>query len=72
MDYIVDRNIPIPTEPYHKNRFPFNNMSVGDSFVVAHQDRHSVSSAAWIYGNKTGRKFTTRKYLGGIRIWRTA
>jgi hypothetical protein len=64
----VEKGIPIPA------RFPFEQMQVGDSFVVPMEiTRYAVSVAAHRYGKKHGVKFTVRKYKDGTyRCWRTA
>ncbi len=63
----LDKNIPIP------KKYPFAEMQVGDSFVIADGvKRTTVSVASIRYGKATGKKFTTRKVLEGVyRCWRT-
>lgn len=66
----IDKNIPMPKRGYE---LPFDQMEVGDSFVVP--DKVSVSYARWlIYNAQKGlsRKFRLRKIEDGYRIWRTA
>ena len=61
----IDKNVPLPA------RFPFEQMEVGDSFVITTK-RQTASVAARRYGDKHGRKFITRKMPDGtIRCWRT-
>jgi hypothetical protein len=61
----IDKGIPIP------NRFPFDQMEVGDSFVITTK-RHTASVAARRYGDKHNMKFITRQMPDGtIRCWRT-
>lgn len=64
----VEKGIPIPA------RYPFNQMEVGDSFVVPMEiTRYAVSTAAHRYGKKHGIKFTVRRMTDKtIRCWRTA
>ncbi len=63
----IDKNVPLPA------RFPFEQMEVGDSFVVpSGMHRTTVSIAALRYGRKHRMKFITRKMPDGtIRCWRT-
>ncbi len=62
----VDKNVPIP------KKYPFAQMQVGDSFVIADSiKRTTVSVASIRYGKATGKKFTTRKMPEGVyRCWR--
>jgi hypothetical protein len=62
---LIDKGVPIP------NRFPFDKMGIGDSFVITTK-RQTASVAARRYGDKHGMKFITRQMPDGtIRCWRT-
>jgi hypothetical protein len=63
----IDKAIPLPS------RFPFEQMKVGDSFAIPPDvQRTTASVAATRYGNKTNKKFITRKMPdGSYRCWRT-
>jgi hypothetical protein len=62
---LIDKGVPIP------NRFPFDKMEVGDSFVITTK-RQTASVAARRYGDKHRMKFVTRQMPDGtIRCWRT-
>jgi hypothetical protein len=65
----VENNIPIP-EPAGQNRWPFNAMNVGESFVVPDRWRGSIVAAVYGYWNKRGKKFSVRKVNGERRCWR--
>jgi hypothetical protein len=61
----IDKGVPIP------NRFPFDKMEVGDSFVIT-TERQTASVAARRYGDKHNMRFITRQMPDGtIRCWRT-
>ena len=62
----VEKNVPIP------NRYPFDEMQVGDSFVVPPKiARNTVSVAASRYGEKHQMKFTVRRMDDKtLRCWR--
>lgn len=70
----IDKNIPVPK----KERFPFSEMEIGDSFFVSQEEiiPKLLSAYAVQYSNKNNKKvkFKTKKeVLGGIkgtRIWR--
>lgn len=64
----IDKGIPMP------RKFPFEEMEVGDSFVVP-PDTHrtTVSIAAKRFGDKHGMKFATRTMPDRtLRCWRIA
>jgi hypothetical protein len=64
----IEKGIPIPL---HRNKFPWENMQVGDSFafdpcLVKYQGLHSAARAQ-------GMKVATRKDAdGNMRCWRIA
>lgn len=76
--YSIEKNVAIPTieRPNRKTgayKYPFAKMEVGDSFFVPinrEKELKSVASSSSLYGSKLGRKFTTRKVVGGVRVWR--
>jgi hypothetical protein len=62
----VEKNIPIP------KRWPFDEMKVGDSFLIPPSaNRVTVSVAAKRWGEKHNAQFTIRKTPDGYRCWRT-
>lgn len=79
--YEIEKNVPIPdvaTKQHQNKKYPFDNMDVGDSFLVqsskdAHyKTRHAIAAYASVYGKKNGKKFTS---LGNesdftVRVWR--
>jgi hypothetical protein len=50
--------------------YPWKDMEVGDSFLVAGRTTRKVGSAATLAGNRYGMKFTVRAVEGGVRVWR--
>jgi hypothetical protein len=68
----VDRNVPIPEIP-KRNFYPWSDLKVGDSFLVA--DKGPVEmSARGCQRAKThpGEKYYSRRVYGGTRVWRVA
>jgi hypothetical protein len=65
--YVVEQNIPAPSG---KSRYPFDQMGVGDSFLVTDRPIARVSASAHAYGKVHGQKFSCRSLEGGIRVWR--
>lgn len=67
----VEKNIPIPNNhPGRKKRYPFDSMEIGDSFETSVIKFNSARSAAWSYGKKSGKVFTSRRFKTIGRIWR--
>ena len=62
----VEKGMPIP------NRYPFDEMEVGDSFALPPGvARNTVSVAAGRYGEKHAMKFTVRRMDDKtLRCWR--
>ena len=63
----IDKGIPMPS----LTRYPFDEMEVGDSFLVPSDNRTSVSTL--VSRNHNGKKFSLRKMTDGTyRCWRIA
>lgn len=61
----IDKDIPIP------RRYPFADMEVGDSFLLApDMKRIPTTVAALRYGDRHNMKFTVRQVPEGFRCWR--
>ena len=72
----VEKGIKVPQLPKH-NRYPFKDMTVGDSFMVSYNEMpaggaQNVRTAAYHTGKINGTKFTVRRVDGGVRVWRIA
>jgi len=72
--YEIEKNVPLSP---HKTKYPWNDMVVGDSFLVkpkngqtARSFRCSISALASHRGKMHNEKYTTREINGNIRIWR--
>jgi hypothetical protein len=77
--YKVDKNVPIGgvRSITNLNRFPFDQMNIGDSFMIPPDDKHaenpnSIHYAANQYAKmKPGFTVTTRLQLNKFRrVWR--
>lgn len=72
----IQKNIPIQTKREAKSKYPFEDMEVGDSFFVKCDEetlsskRSTVLSSSIYYGKMAGKKFTSRTFPEGFRIWR--
>ena len=69
----IDKNVQMPLSSSQRASYPFDQMEVGDSFVVS--DRAQMESArvsTYKRYHSTGQKFATRRLPEGLRIWRIA
>lgn len=62
----IDKGIPLPD---NRNRFPWAEMEVLDSFFIEGAN-HRVHYTAVPNKSHKPKKFTQRKVKGGVRIWR--
>ena len=76
-DFRVEYNVPLPPKGDYKRRYPFHLLNrAGMSFIVpctddqARQLSNSLTKSIHWASYKTGWRFTMRRVLGGIRIWR--
>jgi len=68
----IDSTVPMP-ESRPRSRYPFAEMTVGDSFLVTDPGAaKNVRSAAWMFSKRHSVRFSCRKVEGGWRVWRTA
>ena len=69
----IDKDVPIPEWGKVKLTYPFNEMEVGDSFVVPKEKGSSMRNCAFHYQRKHGHKYLTRRNRTGthVRVWRT-
>jgi hypothetical protein len=70
--YKIQKDIPLVS----RKKYSFEEMNIGDSFLVPSSDLpekskgQSIRSVALRYSKKTGKKFKVSKVEGGIRVWR--
>lgn len=72
MTFKIEQGVPHPA--HQSIKYPFAEMSVGDSFLINGDASHQkVATAAQKYGLAQGRnwKFSVRKTPDGYRCWRT-
>lgn len=72
--YQVEKNVEMPSRGAH-SVYPFSNMEIGDSFLVASADKKkaaSIRACACTYAKKNSVRFTCKQVDGGVRVWRTA
>jgi hypothetical protein len=65
----IEKGVPITGKS--RQRFPFKDMEVGDSFFIKDgKNKSAYSSAAGFARRHPAFAFTVRKINGGIRVWR--
>lgn len=74
MAYVIEKDVPLPIGAGERGprKYPWNEMEVGDSFVVAKRTA-SVSGICASASRRTGRKFVSRAIdANTCRVWRIA
>lgn len=74
MEYQIEKNVPMPVMGY-REKYPFNDMEPGDSFVIDAKQAAKVRNAIYSRKNRaagqedwTVRKVSDEQY----RVWRIA
>jgi hypothetical protein len=68
--YVIEKGISPPED---KNKYPFHEMQVGDSFVAPREREESVRTAASKLSiTLAPKRWTVRRNEDGIRVWRVA
>ena len=80
MAYTIEKNVPLCRPSSKSNKYPFDQMEVGDSFFAPHPDdkkarQNALARNAGQYRKPpkhvtVQRHFVTRTVEGGARIWR--
>ena len=70
----IDKGIPIPAHNKGpKPKYPFAQMSIGDSFFAA-ESKNTLSAASYQRAKRLGAKYTMRATVEdgvtGYRVWR--
>jgi hypothetical protein len=73
----IDKDIPVPLTAIgggqgRPPKYPFEKLSVGESFLAHNETMKRVSNSASMYGRTHGIKFACRTVEGGVRVWRVA
>jgi hypothetical protein len=76
---VIERNVKMPESCHPRSEYyiAFANMDIGDSFIIPCDTnvrstvRSLISSTAYWYFKKTGKRFICRMVEGGVRTWRT-
>ncbi|NCV58419.1 MAG: hypothetical protein EBW47_06440 [Betaproteobacteria bacterium] len=68
----IEKNVPMP-QPKNVEVYPYNEMDVGDSFMVKGESKYllaTVCNRNGKYRKKLGMRFTAKKMGNGVRVWR--
>ncbi len=65
----IEDGIEIPEPKGGVKRYPFDELEIGQSFVLESKGNSSVQAARKKYPD---RKFTVRVTTEGVRVWRIA
>lgn len=72
----IEKSVPVPMARSKVSDYPFDEMNVGDSFLIPTDEKDKriiqsrVSGSAVAKAYKTKMKFSTRCVDGGVRVWR--
>ena len=66
----IEQGFEIPKGKNQDFKWPFSEMSVGDSFAFNSLDSRKCASSAVRFSKKHGGNFSIRKHGDGHRCWR--
>lgn len=73
MEIKIQKNVPIPGRAKAKSKYPFEKMSIGDSFAAPVKPAGLyVSARKWAKDNNQEVRFLVRAEGEGSRCWRVA
>jgi len=73
MSFEIEKNHVVPASVDglgRREKYPWSQMEVGDSFFVKDGEVRKVAGAACHAGRRAGKKFVVRAVDGGVRAWR--
>ena len=70
-ELVVEDKVSLP-KPRVVYAYPYEDMGVGDSFVVPVEARQKVLNANYRASKRLGCKYTCRTEGEVVRVWRTA
>ena len=66
----IQSDVPLPKRRYRPSKYPWEQMAVDESFMVADGNLRSLRATAYAAGKRLQMKFIARKTDEGVRIWR--
>ena len=69
----VEKNIDMPVMRVTASKYPYDEMEVGDSFMVTSERVSMINTMCGVNkkkGVELGMKFIAKRVEGGVRVWR--
>lgn len=68
-DFVIENDVPLP-ESATRQKYPFGELKVGESFVVPGVKSKQISGTAAQYSRRHGIRLIVRAEGEGVRVWR--
>lgn len=72
-EVMVEKNIDMPVMRVTASKYPYDEMEVGDSFMVTSERVSMINTMCGVNkkkGEELGMKFIAKRVEGGVRVWR--
>ena len=72
-EVMVEKNIDMPVMRVTASKYPYDEMEVGDSFMVTSERISMINTMCGVNkkkGEELGMKFIAKRVEGGVRVWR--
>ena len=72
-EVMVEKNVDMPVMRVTASKYPYDEMEVGDSFMVTSERISMINTMCGINkkkGEELGMKFIAKRVEGGVRVWR--
>jgi hypothetical protein len=72
-EVMVEKNIDMPVMRVTASKYPYDEMEVGDSFMVTSERVSMINTMCGVNkkkGVELGMKFIAKRVEGGVRVWR--
>jgi len=72
-EVMVEKNVDMPVMRVTASKYPYDEMEVGDSFMVTSERVSMINTMCGVNkkkGEELGMKFIAKRVEGGVRVWR--
>jgi len=72
-EVMVEKNVDMPVMRVTASKYPYDEMEVGDSFMVTSERISMINTMCGVNkkkGVELGMKFIAKRVEGGVRVWR--
>jgi hypothetical protein len=72
-EVMVEKNVDMPVMRVTASKYPYDEMEVGDSFMVTSERISMINTMCGVNkkkGEELGMKFIAKRVEGGVRVWR--